>query len=80
MGYGLPFLAPTEFVRAKLRAWTIAGSSRDANDAAAVLVRCVDRIDPRRIEQGELRALCSANEDVAIVWAEVRKRHRRRDS
>jgi hypothetical protein len=45
-----------------------------------VLVRCADRIDPRRIEQGELRALCSANEDVAIAWAEVRKRHRRRDS
>jgi hypothetical protein len=74
--HGIPFLSPTEFVRAKLRSWSMTGSTRDAADAAAVLVRCAEWIDPGRVDTAEVKALAAVHGEVIPAWTAVRRRRR----
>ncbi|KAF8329420.1 uncharacterized protein EI90DRAFT_1391998 [Cantharellus anzutake] len=45
----VPFLSPTEFLRAKIRAWAISAQAEDATDIAYVLARYWSVIDINRI-------------------------------
>ena len=77
---GIPFLTPSEFVRAKVKAWTARGYNRDKMDVLWIL-RTADWLDPKRINpDGGLDDMAEEHPDVAALWEVVRERDEDADS
>ena len=70
---GIPALTPTEFMRAKVKAWTARRALRDANDVFWVMqkygeVLDVDRINP----QGGLDEMAGEVDGIKEKWEELK--------
>jgi hypothetical protein len=70
---GLTVLSPTEFVRAKVKAWQSRGSARDVSDILSVMESVeglgIERINPG----GGLDELAEENEEAARLWTRIQQ-------
>ncbi|KIY47332.1 hypothetical protein FISHEDRAFT_45561 [Fistulina hepatica ATCC 64428] len=72
----VPFLSITEFIRAKLKSWSIRGSARDVGDILFVLTRYWNRVDINRIPENDMNHFVAANSAAASAWLAVIKMYR----
>ncbi|KAH6905358.1 hypothetical protein BKA70DRAFT_1474328 [Coprinopsis sp. MPI-PUGE-AT-0042] len=72
---GVPFLTYSEFIRAKLKAWMIRGSERDALDITYVLARYWDRVDMNRIPEQDMNSFATKNSTAAPAWISLRRKY-----
>ncbi|KAI0075959.1 hypothetical protein K474DRAFT_1317660 [Panus rudis PR-1116 ss-1] len=75
---GVPFLTVSEFLRAKLKAWAIRASERDAQDIIYALSQYWDRVDINRIPEQEMNDLVSRYPAAAPAWRDLKKKYRMR--
>ncbi|KAI0030236.1 hypothetical protein K488DRAFT_79723 [Vararia minispora EC-137] len=74
--HGVPWLSMSEFVRAKLKAWMIRGSERDAQDIAFVISRYWNTIDINRIPEQDMERFVDAVPIAAPAWVALKRRYR----
>ncbi|KAG5716148.1 hypothetical protein E4T56_gene10670 [Termitomyces sp. T112] len=72
---GVPFLAISEFIRAKLKTWIIRGSEGDAQDITYVLSRYWNRVDINRIPEQDMGVFVAGNSAVAPAWTAIRRKY-----
>ncbi|KAG1779385.1 hypothetical protein EV702DRAFT_97885 [Suillus placidus] len=72
---GIPFLTLSEFVRAKLKAWTIRGSDRDAQDIIYTLCRYWNRLDINRVPEQDMNHFVTAHRTAALSWAALKRKY-----
>ncbi|KAL0958031.1 hypothetical protein HGRIS_000207 [Hohenbuehelia grisea] len=73
--HDVPFLALSEFVRAKLKSWTIRGLERDAQDIIFVLSRFWNRVDMNRIPEADMEQFAARHADVAPAWTALKRKY-----
>ncbi|KAH8116050.1 hypothetical protein DFH11DRAFT_1725584 [Phellopilus nigrolimitatus] len=71
---GLPFLTVSEFVRAKINAWTTRGLDHDVQDVMWVLGRYWQSIDINRIPEQDMERFVLQHPDAAPAWAAIKDR------
>ncbi|KAH7100097.1 hypothetical protein BKA62DRAFT_707599 [Auriculariales sp. MPI-PUGE-AT-0066] len=74
--HDVPWLTVTEFVRAKLKEWTVRAAPEDAHDLAFALGQFHAHIDLNRIPEPDMTRFVSAVPTCAIAWQAVRARYR----
>jgi len=72
---GIPFLTVSEFIRAKLRTWTIRGLDRDAQDIIYVLTRYWNRVDVNRIPEHDMNQFVTRFQAAAPGWTAVKNKY-----
>ncbi|KAI0790466.1 hypothetical protein C8Q75DRAFT_118339 [Abortiporus biennis] len=72
---GLPFLTISEFIRAKLKAWSLRRVELDAQDIVYILGRYWDRVDINRIPEQDMKEFVSRYPAAAPAWREVRRKY-----
>ncbi|KAG2107357.1 hypothetical protein BD769DRAFT_134146 [Suillus cothurnatus] len=72
---GIPFLTLSEFVRAKLKTWTIRGSDRDAQDIIYTLCRYWNRLDINRVPEQDMNHFVIAHRTAALSWAALKRKY-----
>ncbi|KAG2340917.1 hypothetical protein BDR05DRAFT_888876 [Suillus weaverae] len=72
---GIPFLTLSEFVRAKLKAWTIRGSDRDAQDIIYTLCRYWNRLDINRVPEQDMNHFVTVHRTAALSWAALKRKY-----
>ncbi|CAL1708610.1 unnamed protein product [Somion occarium] len=72
---GVPFLTISEFIRAKLKAWSLRRLDRDAEDAVYALSRYWDRVDINRIPEQDMSELVRQFPTAAPAWKELKKKY-----
>ncbi|KAF8632054.1 hypothetical protein AX15_002076 [Amanita polypyramis BW_CC] len=73
--HGVPFLTISEFVRAKLNAWMIHRSERDAKDIAYVLSRYWNRVDINRIPEHDMNQFVASHSSAASSWVAIQRKY-----
>ncbi|KAH9959469.1 hypothetical protein BC827DRAFT_1134505 [Russula dissimulans] len=71
----VPFLTASEFVRAKLNAWMIRGSERDAQDIVFILCRYWNSIDVNRIPEHDMDRFVEVVGAAAPGWAAIKRKY-----
>lgn len=71
----VPFLTITEFIRAKLKAWSIRGSERDAQEITFAMTRYWNRVDLNRIPEQEMIEFASRFPAVGPAWQELKRKY-----
>ncbi|RDX46182.1 hypothetical protein OH76DRAFT_1407301 [Lentinus brumalis] len=71
----VPFLTITEFIRAKLKAWSIRALDRDAQDITFAMSRYWNRVDLNRIPEQEMCDFAARFPAVAPSWQELRREY-----
>ncbi|TBU38147.1 hypothetical protein BD309DRAFT_874994 [Dichomitus squalens] len=71
----VPFLTITEFIRAKIKAWSIRGSERDAQEITFAMSRYWNRVDLNRIPEQEMNEFASRFPAVAPSWHELKRKY-----
>jgi hypothetical protein len=71
----VPFLAISEFVRAKLKTWVIRGSERDAQDIIYMVSRYWNRIDINRITEQDMNLFVARNMSAAAPWTALKRKY-----
>ncbi|KAF9236069.1 hypothetical protein BU15DRAFT_50583 [Melanogaster broomeanus] len=72
---GIPFLTLSEFVRDKIKAWTIRGSERDANDIIYTLCRYWNRLDINRVPEHDMNHFVTCHRAAALSWAALKRKY-----
>ncbi|KAF9788139.1 hypothetical protein BJ322DRAFT_1106156 [Thelephora terrestris] len=72
---GLPFLSVAEYIRAKLKSWTIRQSEPDAREITYLLNRYWDKIDINRIPEQDMNDFAAAIPDASRAWASLQKKY-----
>ncbi|KAF5318533.1 hypothetical protein D9619_010887 [Psilocybe cf. subviscida] len=72
---GVLFLSMSEFIRAKLKSWVIAGQERDAQDISYTLTRYWNRVDINRITEQDMNVFVSRNPTAAPAWVSLRRKY-----
>ncbi|KAA1476105.1 hypothetical protein DENSPDRAFT_493888 [Dentipellis sp. KUC8613] len=72
---GIPFLTVSEFVRAKLKAWIIRGTERDAQDIIFCVTRYWNAIDANRIPEHDMHTFVDAYAAAASGWAAIQRKY-----
>ncbi|KAJ2933216.1 hypothetical protein H1R20_g3929, partial [Candolleomyces eurysporus] len=75
---GVPFLTYSEFIRAKLKAWMIRGSEKDASDIVFMLSQYWNVVDINRIPEQDMDVFACRNSSVVPAWTALRKRYSNR--
>ncbi|KAF8555488.1 hypothetical protein OG21DRAFT_896290 [Imleria badia] len=73
---GIPFLTLSEFVRDKLKAWSIRGSDRDANDIVYTICRYWNRLDINRVPEHDMNQFVTSHRTAALSWAALKRKYR----
>ncbi|THH10629.1 hypothetical protein EW145_g1210 [Phellinidium pouzarii] len=71
---GIPFLTVSEFLRAKIKAWTTRGLDHDAQDIMWVLGRYWQSVDINRIPDQDMERFVLQNPDAAVAWSAIKAR------
>ncbi|OBZ77608.1 hypothetical protein A0H81_02669 [Grifola frondosa] len=71
----VPFLTISEFIRAKLKAWTIRGAEKDAQDISYALSHYWDRVDINRIPEQEMNDFAARHPSAAPAWIELKRKY-----
>ncbi|KAF8500431.1 hypothetical protein F5888DRAFT_1801952 [Russula emetica] len=71
----VPFLTTSEFVRAKLNAWMIRGSERDAQDIVFIMSRYWNSIDINRIPEHDMDRFVEIVGAAAPGWAAIKRKY-----
>ncbi|RPD55537.1 hypothetical protein L226DRAFT_148553 [Lentinus tigrinus ALCF2SS1-7] len=71
----VPFLTITEFIRAKLKAWSIRALDRDAQDITFAMSRYWNRVDINRIPEQEMNDFAARFPAVAPSWQELKRKY-----
>ncbi|KAF8480458.1 hypothetical protein DFH94DRAFT_478011 [Russula ochroleuca] len=71
----VPFLTTSEFVRAKLNAWMIRGSERDAQDIVFIMSRYWNSIDINRIPEHDMDRFVEMVGAAAPGWAAIKRKY-----
>ncbi|KAJ3760011.1 hypothetical protein EV360DRAFT_93837 [Lentinula raphanica] len=72
---GIPFLAISEFVRAKLKSWMIRMSDRDAQDITYVLSRYWNRVDINRIPEQDMNYFATRHTSSQPWWLALKRKY-----
>ncbi|KAL4247238.1 hypothetical protein ABKN59_008732 [Abortiporus biennis] len=64
-----------EFIRAKLKAWSLRRVELDAQDIVYILGRYWDRVDINRIPEQDMKEFVSRYPAAAPAWREVRRKY-----
>ncbi|KAJ3779014.1 hypothetical protein EV361DRAFT_284217 [Lentinula raphanica] len=72
---GIPFLAISEFVRAKLKSWMIRMSDRDAQDIIYVLSRYWNRVDINRIPEQDMNYFATRHTSSQPWWLALKRKY-----
>ncbi|TFK49289.1 hypothetical protein OE88DRAFT_1713535 [Heliocybe sulcata] len=72
---GIPFLSITEFLRAKVKAWTSRQSEQDAEDICYVVSRYWNRVDYNRIPEDDMNNFAKSHSSVSPAWASIKKKY-----
>ncbi|EIN09024.1 hypothetical protein PUNSTDRAFT_68258 [Punctularia strigosozonata HHB-11173 SS5] len=72
---GTPFLTVSEFLRAKLKAWSLRRSEHDASDISFVLARYWNQVDLNRIPEQDMRDFIRVHKDAASAWAAIKRKY-----
>ncbi|KZT00670.1 uncharacterized protein LAESUDRAFT_732086 [Laetiporus sulphureus 93-53] len=72
---GVPFLTISEFIRAKLKAWTLRGLERDAQDIIFATTHYWDRADINRIPEQEMNEFVRQHKSIAPGWAQLKRKY-----
>ncbi|KAJ8087510.1 hypothetical protein PQX77_013136 [Marasmius sp. AFHP31] len=72
---GVPFLTISEFVRAKLKSWMIAGSERDARDIIYALSRHWNRVDINRVPENDMNLFVTRNKSALQGWSAIKRKY-----
>lgn len=72
----VPFLAYSEFIRAKLKAWTIRAAEADARDIIFAINRYWNRVDINRIPEQDMVEFVRQHPTAASGWGELRRKYR----
>ncbi|KAH9930506.1 uncharacterized protein BXZ73DRAFT_90311 [Epithele typhae] len=72
---GVPFLTVTEFIRAKIKAWSIRGLERDAQDIVFALSRHWNRVDLNRIPEQEMNEFAKRFPAAGTPWQELKRKY-----
>ncbi|KAJ3741439.1 hypothetical protein DFH05DRAFT_1506076 [Lentinula detonsa] len=72
---GIPFLAISEFIRAKLKTWMIRMSDRDAQDITYVLSRYWNRVDINRIPEQDMNFFTTRNTSSQPWWLALKRKY-----
>ncbi|KAG0707881.1 hypothetical protein DFH29DRAFT_979538 [Suillus ampliporus] len=80
---GIPFLTLSEFVRAKLKAWSMQiqltlhrrGSDRDAQDIIYALCRYWNRLDINRVPEQDMNHFVTCHRPAALSWAALKRKY-----
>ncbi|KAI0674640.1 hypothetical protein C8Q78DRAFT_608367 [Trametes maxima] len=71
----VPFLTITEFLRAKVKAWSLRGRDQDARDIVYAMTRYWSRVDLNRIPEQEMNDFASRVPAVAPSWQELKRKY-----
>ncbi|KIK67882.1 hypothetical protein GYMLUDRAFT_36678 [Collybiopsis luxurians FD-317 M1] len=71
----VPFLTFSEFIRAKLKTWTIRMSDRDAQDIAYVMSRYWNRVDINRIPEQDMNVFVTRNSSTLPWWLALKRKY-----
>ncbi|KAF5390608.1 hypothetical protein D9757_002582 [Collybiopsis confluens] len=71
----IPFLSFSEFIRAKLKTWSIRMSDRDAQDIAYVMARYWNRIDINRIPEQDMNVFVTRNTSTLPWWLALKRKY-----
>ncbi|KAL6301438.1 hypothetical protein BKA93DRAFT_818981 [Sparassis latifolia] len=71
----IPFLTISEFIRAKLKAWTIRAMEKDAQDIAFAISRYWDKVDINRIPEQEMNTFVRQYHTAALGWAALKQKY-----
>lgn len=71
----VPFLTISEFIRAKLKAWSIRGVEHDAQDITFAINRYWNRVDINRIPEQEMKEFVRQHKAAAPGWSELRRKY-----
>ncbi|KAI0703216.1 hypothetical protein C8Q76DRAFT_223108 [Earliella scabrosa] len=71
----VPFLTVTEFIRAKIKAWSIRALERDAQDITFAMSRYWNRVDINRIPEQEMNDFASRFPAVAPSWQDLKRKY-----
>ncbi|KAH7882312.1 hypothetical protein F5I97DRAFT_1816938 [Phlebopus sp. FC_14] len=72
---GIPFLTLSEFVRDKLKAWSIRGSDHDAHDIVYTLCRYWNRLDINRVPEHDMNHFVTRHRAAALSWAALKRKY-----
>ncbi|KAI0336620.1 hypothetical protein GY45DRAFT_1238024 [Cubamyces sp. BRFM 1775] len=71
----VPFLTITEFIRAKVKAWSLRGRDLDARDILYAMTRYWNRVDLNRIPEQEMNDFAKRYPAVSPSWKELRRKY-----
>ncbi|KAI0360343.1 hypothetical protein OH77DRAFT_1392358 [Trametes cingulata] len=71
----VPFLTITEFVRAKVKAWTLRGREQDARDIVYAMTRYWNRVDLNRVPEQEMNDFAARFPAVAPSWQQLKRKY-----
>ncbi|KAI0747150.1 hypothetical protein C8Q80DRAFT_1220308 [Daedaleopsis nitida] len=71
----VPFLTVTEFIRAKIKAWSIRALERDAQDIVYAMSHYWNRVDLNRIPEQEMNDFASRFPAVAPSWEDLKRKY-----
>ncbi|CDO71151.1 hypothetical protein BN946_scf184845.g21 [Trametes cinnabarina] len=72
---GVPFLTVTEFIRAKVKSWTLHGRDQDARDILYAMTRYWNRVDLNRIPEQEMNDFAARYPAAAPSWKELKRKY-----
>ncbi|KAI9568033.1 hypothetical protein HD554DRAFT_811133 [Boletus coccyginus] len=72
---GIPFLTLSEFVRDKLKAWSIRGADRDASDIVYTICRYWNRLDINRVPEHDMNQFVTCHRTAALSWAALKRKY-----
>ncbi|KZV73938.1 hypothetical protein PENSPDRAFT_674402 [Peniophora sp. CONT] len=73
--HGVPWLSFTEFVRAKLKAWMVRGTERDARDIVFVLNKYWNTLDINRIPENDMERFVEVVPVADQAWTALKRRY-----
>ncbi|KAI0777340.1 hypothetical protein BD413DRAFT_467972 [Trametes elegans] len=71
----VPFLTITEFIRAKVKAWSLRGLDQDARDIVYAMTRYWNKVDLNRIPEQEMNDFAARFPTVAPSWLELKRKY-----
>ncbi|EIM81923.1 uncharacterized protein STEHIDRAFT_124784 [Stereum hirsutum FP-91666 SS1] len=72
---GVPFLSISEYVRAKLKSWSIRGSDLDARDIVFLMRQYWNSIDINRIPETDMNYFVDSFSAAAPAWAAIKSKY-----
>ncbi|KII91319.1 hypothetical protein PLICRDRAFT_51489 [Plicaturopsis crispa FD-325 SS-3] len=73
--HGVPFLNISEFVRAKIKFWSMRGTEHDAQDIIFALNQFWNTIDINRIPESDMHTFVVRHRAAAPAWSALRRKY-----